>query len=92
VPFKTKQTPVCDYEVAFSLVYSSLSFVSVEAFTLSSGFVFVKETDETKETTHAMTLRAFVDGQTAVANFSVTVKPKLEIPPVIEETSIDKLN
>ena len=90
MPFKTKQTPVCDYEVAFSLVYNALSFVSVEAFNASSGFVFLKDTDETKETTHAVTLRAFVDGQAAETNFSVTIKPKLEIPPVVEETSIDK--
>jgi hypothetical protein len=67
--------------VVFVLVPNSFAFLSVQASTFSNGQVFIKDTIVVKETNYAITLRAFVDGKAAEANFSVIVTPKPEKTP-----------
>ena len=50
----------------------------MQASTFSNGQVIIKDTIVVKETTYAVTLRAYVDGKAAEANFSVIVTPKPE--------------
>ena len=64
--------------MVFALVPNSFAFLSVQASTFSNGQVIIKDTIVVKETTYAVTLRAYVDGKAAEANFSVIVTPKPE--------------
>jgi len=76
MPFDTKQTPQCENQVAFTLAPGSLTFLSVSSSSISGGQILVKDAKVTTDTNYAVTLRTFVDGLTAEANFSVIVKPK----------------
>ena len=67
--------------MGFALVPSSLSFLSVEASTFANGQFLIKDTIVTKETTYAVTLRAYVDGKAIESKISVIVTPKPEPSP-----------
>ena len=64
--------------MVFALVPNSFAFLSVQASTFSNGQVIIKDTIVVEETKYAVTVRAYVDGKTAEANFSVIVTPKPE--------------
>jgi hypothetical protein len=64
--------------VVFALVPNSFAFLSVQASTFSNGQFIIKDKIPVKETTYAVTLRAYVDGKAAEANLSVIVTSKPE--------------